>query len=110
MDYDGRRKFTLQWSNGERNIEKSFIFPIPIYCGVWESGKVYEQHDVVTYAGSAFEAKCKTTKKPETDEWQLMVKRGLAGSNGRDGKPGEPGPPGPNGRDLTQLGPDGKKW
>jgi hypothetical protein len=110
VEYDGRRGFTLRWANGDRELEQPFVLPIPIYCGVWESGKAYEQHDVVTYAGSIFEARCRTTKKPESDEWQLMVKRGLAGSNGADGKPGPPGPAGRNGRDLTQIGADGRKW
>jgi Collagen triple helix repeat (20 copies) len=108
--HDGRRKVTFQWSNGERSIEETISLPIQIYCGTWESGRHYEAHDVVTYGGSQFHAKCDTDKKPEGEDWQLCVKRGGNGSNGKDGKQGPIGPAGRDGRDLTQIGPDGRKW
>ncbi len=108
--YDGRRKFTLRWANGERLVEKSFALPIPIYCGVWEAGKAYDANDSVTYGGNTFIARCWTEKRPMTDDWQLWVKKGGDGTNGKEGKQGPPGPQGRAGHDLTQLGPDGHKW
>jgi Collagen triple helix repeat (20 copies) len=108
--YDGRRKFTLRWVNGERVAETSFALPIPIYCGVWETGKTYEANDSVTHGGNTFIARCATEKRPLTDDWRLWVKRGGDGANGKDGKQGPPGPSGRAGMDLTQIGPDGRKW
>jgi hypothetical protein len=108
--HDGRRKFILRWANGDRLVEKFFVLPVQIYCGVWESGKSYESHDVVTYGGSMFVAKCNTDKRPEGEDWQLCVKRGGNGSNGKEGKQGPQGPAGRDGRDLTQIGADGRKW
>jgi Collagen triple helix repeat (20 copies) len=110
ITYDGGRRETYRWSNGDRMIEKTFVRAWPLYCGTWESGKAYEAHDIVTYGGELYIAKCDTNNRPRTDDWQLCSKRG---ADGKDGKPGDRGPAGPtgmNGRDLTQLGTDGRKW
>lgn len=108
--YDGRRKFTLRWLNGERLVERTFVMPIQIYCGSWENGKAYEANDVVTHGGQLFVAKCNTDKRPFGDDWQLASKRGADGKDGKEGKQGVPGPPGRDGRDLTQIGADGRRW
>jgi len=109
MEYDGFRTFVFRWSAGERKVERSFSVPTMIDRGVWSEG-TYEAGDVVSYGGSMFVAKLTTDKKPETDDWRMCVKRGRDGRNGKDGKDGPAGPQGPRGHDLTQLGPDGRKW
>jgi Collagen triple helix repeat (20 copies) len=108
--FDGQRTITLQWKNVDRLVEKSFVLPIPLYRGTYESARTYEANDAVTYGGSIFIARCTTHNKPETDDWRLCVKRGGNGANGKDGKPGPQGPAGRDGRDLTQIGADGRKW
>src|SRR5262245_20961040 len=110
ITYDGGRRETYRWSNGDRTVEKTFVRAWPLYCGTYESGKAYETNDMVTFGGELYSAKRDTTARPRTDDWQLCSKRG---ADGKDGKPGERGPEGPggrNGRDLTQLGQDGRKW
>jgi hypothetical protein len=88
----------------------SFRIPGFVDKGVWRAGK-YQQGDSVSFGGSMFIARVDTAAKPEASpDWRLSVKRGLDGAAGKDGKTGERGPAGNNGRDLTQLGPDGKKW
>lgn len=94
--YDGERMLTLRWANGDRLVERQFVMPLMIYRGSWHAG-IYERGDVVSYAGALFIAKLRTAIKPETDDWQLCVKRGLPGKNG------ERGPPGPAGRDLMEM-------
>jgi hypothetical protein len=79
--------------------------------GVFKAGDTYEAGDVVTWDGSMWIAQKDTTEKPkESDAWRLSVKKGR---DGRDGLRGDAGPRGAEGRagkDLTQIGPDGRKW
>lgn len=111
LDLDAKT-LTLRWTAGGRTKTQSWVLPWPVYKGVYESGVTYQPGDQVTDAGSLWTAKVATTDRPsETNvgarAWQLTVKRG------RDGKPGPQGEKGLDGRpgkDLTQLGPDGKKW
>jgi len=97
--YDGERTLTVLWSAGDRTIRRSFELPIVIYRGVWREGS-YVRGDCVSRAGSMFVARCETTLPPETDDWQLSVKRG---NHGKDGKSGEPGPQGLAGRPGRDL-------
>ena len=110
VEYDGERTIKLRWKNGEREVERSFTMANMLYRGVWESGRTYEAQDVVSFGGSGFVALKKTKNKPEGDDWQLFVKRGLPGSSGKAGERGAQGPAGRDGRDLTQIGIDGRKW
>jgi collagen type III alpha len=79
--------------------------------GVWREGE-YQRGDTAQQDGSIFLALRDTKQKPGMPDsgWLLVVKRGQHGKDGKDGKPGAQGPEGRPGRDLTQLGPDGKKW
>ncbi|HUU83310.1 MAG TPA: hypothetical protein VM243_07385 [Phycisphaerae bacterium] len=111
LDID-TKTLTLRWTRGERVVQRSYVLPLTIYKGVWESGVTYQPGDLVTDAGSLWVAKVATTDRPsETGPsprpWQLVAKRGRDGKPGTDGKAGPQGPPG---RDLTQLGPKGEKW
>jgi hypothetical protein len=110
ITYDGKRRETYRWSNGERTVEKTFVRAWPLYCGTYESGKAYEANDVVTYGGELYIAKHDTAARPRSDDWQLCSKKGADGKDGRPGERGPEGPGGRNGRDLTQLGTDGRKW
>ena len=55
------------------------------YCGVFQNGALYEQGDIVTWAGSAWHCHAKTNTKPGdgSASWQLMVKRGRDGRDDR---------------------------
>lgn len=60
----------------------SFTIPSMIYKDIWKEGE-YEHGDVVTWAGSSWHCQTDTTDKPGTsDEWRLMVKRGVKGKDG----------------------------
>ena len=111
VKYDGVRTFTFCCGSGDRKQEFSFKVPVMIDRGVWRAG-VYDTGDVVSRNGSIYIAQKEgANSMPGTDnEWRLAVKHGRDGKNGIDGKPGAPGPVGPRGQDLTQLGPDGRKW
>ena len=102
--YDGARTVQVQRADG--SVLAVWRFPIPIYKGVFDPDVEYEACDQVTFGGSIWIAKTATRAKPEDNAaaWTLASKRG------RDGKTGPQGPEGRAGRDLTQLGPDGKKW
>lgn len=111
VEADGERGIVLRFSRGDIVKEFPVSFAIPIYQGTYKAGEAYSKGDVVTWAGSMWVAKQDTSDKPEVSEaWRLSVKRGRDGSNGKDGARGEPGRPGERGRDLTQIGPDGRKW
>lgn len=56
----------------------------PIYRDVFQSGRIYEKADQVTYSGSTFIATRNTTGKevPEkSDAWKLVTKRGQNGKS-----------------------------
>lgn len=110
-EYDNERQIILRSGSGDRVKEFSFDLPIPIYRGRYKAGDVYRRGDEVTFGGNVFRALKETTSKPgESDDWFIATNRGRDGRDGKDGAPGPQGPEGKPGRDLTQLGPDGKKW
>lgn len=109
-EYDGERGITFYCGAGERTKTMTFEMPIPIYRGQFREGK-YQRGDCVTFQGGLWIASKATAGNPEkSDDWTLAARRGAAGINGKDGKPGAPGTEGRPGRDLTQVGPDGRKW
>lgn len=111
VTFDGERSFIFKFALEDRVEELSLKVPFMIYRGVWRAG-LYERGDCVTRDGSMFVAREDTDKQPGTIEsgWQLATKRGRDGRDGDKGDKGDPGSPGKKGQDLTQLGPDGKKW
>ena len=66
----------------------------------------------MTWDGGMFVARQDTETVPGTNgsDWKLATKRGRDGSKGEKGDPGKSGKDGSPGRDLTQMGFDGKKW
>jgi len=109
--YDGERNFTIGCGSGDRKKESSFVLPIPIDRGRWKAGESYCRGDEVTHAGNIYRAMRDTNGKPsEDDAWRVSVNKGRDGRDGKNGEQGPQGPEGRAGRDLTQLGPDGKKW
>jgi integrin beta 3 len=112
VEHDGARGFKFKFTrNGE---EKSFAFAVPamLYRGIYRDGEHYTRGDVVTLGGSLWHCDEDTAEKPGEGKtaWILAAKRGRDGRDGKDGERGPAGPQGERGRDLTQLGPDGKKW
>jgi len=89
--------------------------PTMLYRGIYVADAGYEPGDTVTWAGSLWH--CQRAARGETPDapgdgdraWRLVAKRGRDGRDGKDGARGERGPEGPSGRDLTQLGFDGRK-
>lgn len=81
------RDLTITIKIGERIVSKTVRLPMPIERGVFQSGKVYEKCDIVTFAGSQFIATRDTSGKEKPEDtsgaWRLIVKRG------RDGKDAE---------------------
>lgn len=109
-DYDGERTVTLRFVKGEHVKDFPVRLPVPLYRGIWREGR-YERGDVVTFGGSTFVAQEDTDEKPEAGKaWRLAVKRGRDGKDGKNGERGLKGDKGDPGRDLTQMGLDGKKW
>jgi len=93
--------------------EKTVSVPTMIYRGVWNSEELYHRGDSTTYGGSGWVLMAdEATGKPGDDGsgWQLSVKRGRDGKDGAKGEKGDRGPDGRPGKDLTQLGPDGRRW
>lgn len=110
-EYDGERGITLRFEREGQTKEFAFSFPVVLDRGVFKDGTTYEAGDAVTWGGSLWIAQKATSDKPEAgDGWRLAVKRGRDGKQGEPGKAGVPGEPGRPGKDLTQLGPDGRKW
>lgn len=107
---DDFRTITLAFSRGDVVKKRDLKTGAWIDRGVYRAGQEYDKGDVVTFGGSAFLARHKTTDKPETDAWRMIVKRGRDGKDGIPGPKGDKGDPGRDGKDLTQLGPDGRKW
>jgi hypothetical protein len=107
---DGGRVLIRRYRQGERVKEFRHVLATMIYRGPYEHGMQYARGDVVTYGGSMFVAKRETAIKPETDDWQLAVKKGLPGMRGKDGERGPPGPSGRDGRDLTSMTLEGMKY
>jgi hypothetical protein len=84
---DSERGFTVHIKRSSDTTDAtSFVMPVLIYRGVYQAGRVYEEGDVVTWAGSLWHCNEPTDTKPEGDTtgnggaWTLAAKRG------RDGK------------------------
>ena len=91
---DSERGFTVRITRSSDTTDAtSFVMPVLIYRGVYQAGRIYEEGDVVTWAGSLWHCNEPTDVKPDAkpDEgtpWTLAAKRG------RDG------------RDLRMIGGD----
>jgi hypothetical protein len=104
---DGGRILIRTYRRGEEVNEFRHVTAMPVYRGVWKEGQ-YQRGDTVTRDGSQWHCETETAATPGlSPDWRLCVKHGRAG---KDGERGPPGPKGDPGRDLTQLGPDGRKW
>lgn len=86
VEFDGDRTLMLKFERG--TLKKSFPITLPYlrYQGVFIEGKLYAEGDVVTWAGSTWNANEDTTTKPGegSKAWTLCVKRGRDGKDGRD--------------------------
>jgi hypothetical protein len=112
QEVKSEREFVLkcQLSNG---VERVLTFKTAALLdrGVFKAGDEYEAGDVVTWDGCMWIAQKDTQDKPkESDAWRLSVKKGRDGRDGVRGEKGERGSEGRAGKDLTQMGPDGRKW
>lgn len=90
--------------------------PVMIYREIYRDEAAYEPGDTVTWDGSLWHCQraCKAERPNAAGAdgeraWKLVAKRGRDGRDGKDGAPGPRGPDGTPGRDLTQLGFDGRK-
>lgn len=75
---NNEREFTLitEKSSGECSRE-SFKIPSVVYKDVYREGTEYDEGDAVTFGGSLWIAKEKTSEKPSaSSSWKLAVKRG----------------------------------
>jgi hypothetical protein len=107
---------------GGKVVERTVVIPAMIDRGIFKGETRYEAGDVVTWDGSmwvcrgvALDVRPGIPKDQPLHEeslaaWRLAVKRGRDGRDGLRGEKGERGAEGRPGRDLTQMGPDGKKW
>jgi Collagen triple helix repeat (20 copies) len=111
--FETEREFGVTFRNGDKVKEMRWSKATLADChrGIWKEGE-YKRGDNVLREGSAWLALRDTKSMPGISDsgWLLIVKRGRDGKDGQNGKDGLPGPTGKPGRDLTQLGPDGKKW
>jgi integrin beta 3 len=99
-DYDGERRVTLRFVQGDRIQEHTLVFPFQLDRGVYQAGRVYERGDSVTWGGSSWIAQVDAPPgKPGDPEsgWRLAVKRGADGKTGPEGKSGPAGPRGEKG-------------
>jgi len=87
-------------------------FPWPTEHEIWREGKTYPPLAAVTYHAQVYKSRRETSARPgsASSDWFLAVKQGPPGKNGIDGKDGTRGPEGRPGRDLSSIGPDGRKW
>lgn len=109
--YDDERTLIFCFDDGRHKAELPIVFPWPLYRGVFKDGEHYTRGDCATFNGSLFVAMIDTDARPESSkDWRLAVKCGRNGKDGKDGATGIQGPKGDPGKDLTQMGPDGKKW
>lgn len=107
---------------GGKVVERTLAIPALIDRGIFKGETRYQAGDVVTWDGSMWVCRGVALDvrpgipngQPLHDEslaaWRLAVKRGRDGRDGIRGEKGERGAEGRPGRDLTQMGPDGKKW
>lgn len=82
VDFDGDRTLTLAFVRGVERKAFSIRLPFMKGCGTYQYGRTYDAGDVVSWAGSAWQAKEITALRPDDGSkvWTLVVKRG------RDGK------------------------
>jgi hypothetical protein len=88
--FDGERTLTLTFGREGRAKVFTFALPIPVYQGVWVSGRAYYSGDLITCDGSVWHCQAPTTQaRPGEREsgWRLMVKRGEAGRSVREPAP-----------------------
>lgn len=108
---DDGRTLIRRYVRGDEVKEFRHSLAVVLDRGVYREGESYAKGDAVSFGGSLFIAQEPTTDKPETTKaWRLAVKRGRDGKEGGKGDKGDPGAPGRAGKDLTQVGPDGRKW
>ena len=89
FERDGERGIAITATFASGAVTRTvFVFPVPLYRGTYEEGRIYEPGDMVTWAGSVWHCDAPTTSKPDQshDSWTLAVKRGR---DGRDLR-GEP--------------------
>jgi Collagen triple helix repeat (20 copies) len=111
VQHDGKRTITITCGSGERTKSRVIVLPFPMFQGKWTNGLKYDQGDEVSHGGNTYRALCDTGEKPgQSEHWIIATNRGRDGRDGKNGEQGPQGPQGPKGMDLTQLGPDGKKW
>jgi hypothetical protein len=111
LEFDGERSLTFVCGSGEHSKRRTIVAAWPIYRDIYIAGADYKRGDSVTFQGSLYIARQDTSDNPEKcDDWILAVRRGREGRDGKDGKPGAEGKQGMPGRDMTQVGADGRKW
>ena len=111
FEQTGERSAVLRFAKGEHVKEFAITLPGFVDRGVWKDAEEYQPGDGVTYGGSFWIAQAGADGRPDAGKgWRLAVKKGRDGKDGRDGEKGLQGPEGKPGRDLTQLGGDGRKW
>jgi len=105
------RTFAVLLTRSSGEVERAeFTFDVMQYRGIW-TDKDHQRGDTVTWDGSLWHCEAPTKSKPGTsDDWKLCAKRGRDGRDGLRGEKGERGAEGRAGKDLTQMGPDGKRW
>lgn len=88
--------------------------PVVLDRGIFKAGEIYEHGDGTTWDGCVWIAQRKTAvdERPgdASGAWRLAVKKGRDGRDGLRGDKGDRGAEGRAGKDLTQLGPDGRKY
>jgi hypothetical protein len=80
LEDDGRTLVVSSVLTSGRRAVTRMSIPVPLYRGVHQAERTYDPGDSVTYDGSTWIAREKTTDRPGTSEaWQLSVKRGRDG-------------------------------
>lgn len=89
--------FSLRMTNGNE-IQYPFRFNLPLYRGIWENDRQYEEGDQVTWAGAQWHCWKNTRETPgKNGDWQLAVKQGPPGKEGKQGRQGDKGERGEQG-------------
>lgn len=110
------RSFTFRKvKSSGRVIERTFNLPTMVYRGIWKDGENYARGDTATRDGSLWVLMADEQKgAPGTPNvetgWALAAKRGQNGKDGIRGEKGDRGTEGRAGKDLTQMGFDGKRY
>jgi integrin beta 3 len=106
LDFETKELILRERSGDTLLHEERRFLPFTRHMGVFVAGTRYLKGDQVSVDGAQWIATETTIKRPGGDDsgWQLSAKRGPEGKRGPQGPEGKPG------RDLTQLGSDGRKW